>query len=51
MATIVSYTKDEIDALLGVPTFIQTTAPVTPGKYLWWDTSGGNLTLWIEDGE
>lgn len=39
----------------GVPTFIQNTQP-TPSelggsnKYLWWDTSGGNITLWIEDG-
>ena len=39
----------------GAPTFIQTTQP-TVGQlqgftqYLWWDTSGGDLTLWIEDG-
>lgn len=32
--------------------FIQSTAPsVTPGTpYTWWDTTGGNLTLWIENG-
>ena len=32
--------------------FIQSTPPiVAPGvAYTWWDTSGGNLTLWIEDG-
>jgi len=35
----------------GVPTYIQSTKPTgTPSKYLWWDTSGSNLTLWIEDG-
>ena len=39
----------------GSPTFIQTTQP-TSGQlggattYAWWDTSGGDLTLWIEDG-
>jgi hypothetical protein len=41
---------------IGVPTFIQSTQPTTgelggQDQYLWWDTSGGNLTLWIEDGE
>lgn len=30
--------------------FVQTTPPVATGPYQWWDTSGGNLTLWIEDG-
>lgn len=32
--------------------FIQDTAPtVDPGiTYTWWDTSGGNLTLWVENG-
>jgi len=35
----------------GAPTYIQSTQPTgTPSQYLWWDTSGGNLTLWIEDG-
>ena len=39
----------------GSPQFIQATAPTTPQlngatKYAWWDTSGGDLTLWIEDG-
>lgn len=34
-----------------IPTFIQSTAPVTSAtKYQWWDTTGGDLTLWIEDG-
>lgn len=35
-----------------IQTYIQTTQPsVTVGtKYVWWDISGGNLTLWIEDG-
>ena len=33
-----------------VPTFTQDTQPDHTGPYLWWDTSGGNLTLWIEDG-
>lgn len=38
-----------------VPTFIQNTAPSLHqlnglDKYQWWDTSGGNLTLWIETG-
>lgn len=41
--------------LTGVPTFIQSTAPTALDyagytKYAWFDTSGGNLTLWIEDG-
>jgi hypothetical protein len=41
---------------IGSPTFIQSTQPTTgelggQDQYLWWDTSGGNLTLWIEDGE
>jgi len=31
--------------------FIQATAPVTSiNKYMWIDTSGGDLTIWIEDG-
>lgn len=39
----------------GVPTFIQTTQPTNTQlngavQYAWWDTSGGDLTLWIEDG-
>lgn len=34
-----------------IPTFIQDTQPTTSAtKYLWWDTSNGDLTLWIEDG-
>ncbi len=37
------------------PQFIQATAPTVEQldgstRYAWWDTSGGNLTLWIEDG-
>ena len=33
------------------PVFIQPVAPVTTATaYSWWDTSGGNLTLYIEDG-
>jgi hypothetical protein len=40
----------------GIPTFIQSTQPTqqqlgTYDAYAWWDTSGGNLTLWIEDGQ
>lgn len=31
-------------------TYIQTTQPTAAGPYQWWDTSNGNLTLWIEDG-
>ena len=43
-------------AMTGVPTFIQATQPTSEDlgdftQYLWWDTSGGNLTLWLEDGE
>lgn len=39
----------------GVPTFIQNTQPTLQqlnglNKYQWWDTSDGNLTLWIETG-
>lgn len=38
-----------------VPTFIQDSAPSSAQlngatKYQWWDTTGGNLTLWIETG-
>jgi hypothetical protein len=41
--------------LKGIPTFIQDTAPTPQDyvgytKYAWFDTSGGDLTLWIEDG-
>jgi len=32
-----------------IQTYIQTTQP-SDAQYVWWDTSGGNLTLWIEDG-
>lgn len=32
------------------PVFVQDTAPSYAGAYVWWDTSGGNLTVWIEDG-
>lgn len=33
------------------PIFVQSTPPVTDeAAYTWWDTSGGGLTLWIEDG-
>lgn len=32
------------------PVFIQNTQPVVSGKYAWFDTTGGDLTLWIEDG-
>ena len=35
----------------GIPTYIQPSKPTAASaKYAWWDTSGGNLTLWIEDG-
>lgn len=36
--------------MIGVPTFIQATAPAIAGPYVWWDTSGGDITCWIEDG-
>lgn len=36
--------------ITGDPTFIQATQPSGPSRFAWWDTSGGNLTLWIEDG-
>jgi hypothetical protein len=44
------------NAAPGVPSFIQTTQPTVAqlmgfDEYLWWDTSGGDLTLWVEDGE
>jgi hypothetical protein len=43
------------NAAPGIPTFIQTSQPTSTElqsftKYAWWDTSGGDLTLWIEDG-
>lgn len=33
-----------------IPLFVQDTDPSITGKYVWFDTSGGDLTLWIEDG-
>lgn len=43
------------NAAPGVPSFIQNTQPSVAelmnfNKYLWWDTTSGDLTLWIEDG-
>jgi len=32
-----------------VATYLGPTAPNDPGPFLWWDTSNGGLTLWIED--
>lgn len=48
-------TKQYVDANagggLGNPNYVQDTAPSSPPVvYTWWDTSDGNLTLWIEDG-
>lgn len=38
-------------SFIGTPTFIQSTAPTySASPYAWWDTTGGDLTLWIEDG-
>ncbi len=37
--------------LKGDTVFIQPTAPTgQTTNYAWFDTSGGNLTLWIEEG-
>jgi hypothetical protein len=48
-ATVNGY--DVITSQNYIPTYIQDSAPVSPySKYLWWDTSGGDLTLWIESG-
>jgi len=30
--------------------YIQDTQPTADGKYLWVDTSGGDITFWVEDG-
>ena len=30
--------------------FIQDTAPIAAGAYLWIDTTGGNLQFFVEDG-
>jgi len=30
--------------------YIQDTQPTAEGKYLWIDTSNGDLTFWVEDG-
>lgn len=43
------------NAAPGVPTFLQATQPTVTQlmdftQYLWWDTSNGDLTLWLEDG-
>ena len=41
---------DQIAANAGeVPTYIGPTAPSHSGPFLWWDTSAGGLTLWIQD--
>lgn len=32
------------------PLFVQETQPQISEKYVWFDTSGGDITLWIEDG-
>lgn len=54
-SVVTATTKGPQGATGGIPTFIQTTQP-TIGQledytqYVWWDTSGGDLTLWIEDG-
>lgn len=42
-------------SFIGDPSFIQPTAPTSAQldgstRYAWWDTSGGDITLWIEDG-
>lgn len=42
--------QGESGVAVGSPTFIQDDPPVYAGAYAWFDTSGGNLTLWIEDG-
>lgn len=50
-----SVTSGGYQLVNGVPTFIQDTQPTLSQlngltKYIWWDTSDGNLTLWVEDG-
>ena len=43
----------EINGIPWAPTFVGGIDPsgVIPGApYTWWDTTGGNLSLWIEDG-
>jgi hypothetical protein len=42
-------------SFIGDPSFIQATTPTVgqldgATRYAWWDTSGGDITLWIEDG-
>lgn len=51
-AQIGTSTGDTVEEALGkrIPLFVQDVAPNQTGKYVWFDTSGGDLTLWIEDG-
>jgi hypothetical protein len=50
LAARVAQEFNAVRAEQGTRTYVQSTAPTADGPYLWWDTSGGDLTLWIEDG-
>lgn len=50
LATRIAQEFNTVRTELVQRTYIQPTQPTADGPYTWWDTSGGNLTLWIEDG-
>lgn len=48
---IVTFVAGDVGDSADVPVFIQDTAPTTiADKYLWIDTSGGDIAFWVEDG-
>jgi len=48
---IVTFVSGDVGDSSDVPVFIQDTAPVTiANKYLWIDTSGGDIAFWVENG-
>lgn len=48
---IISFVAGDVGDSADVPVFIQDTAPVTIAtKYLWIDTSGGDIAFWVENG-
>jgi hypothetical protein len=48
---ILTFTSGDVGDDADVPLFIQDTAPVTVAtKYLWIDTSGGDIAFWVENG-
>lgn len=45
--------RPHVEAVLGAAghaVFVGPTQPVFDGPYVWVDTSGGGVTIWLEDG-